>query len=305
MLGANETGQLGDGSVTFRREPTQEVVGLDGATQLALGFGFTCALRGRGQVSCWGDNHYGQLGDGTRVDRRIPGPVLGLAEVDEIAADQGLTAMTCARSGGRIWCWGWADLESGVAAPVASPRQVPEIADATQMALGGGRICAIRSGGSVWCWGRSWAAPEQSPERVAQPQRIDELPAVAQLGMADEYACVRTVAGEVLCWGTARLLTHALPYIAVPRRVTGINNATDLAVGAGHACARLGGGAVVCWGVNPTGQLGDGEYDDRATRPPYAARPDHGAPCVAAFRVPHGRVCESRTGRLAAAIAWP
>ncbi len=55
-------------------------------------------------MSCWGDNHEGQLGDGTTAPRLRPTPVPGLAGVVEIAA-RGFH--TCARTReGRVLCWG-------------------------------------------------------------------------------------------------------------------------------------------------------------------------------------------------------
>ncbi|HEU4407127.1 MAG TPA: hypothetical protein VFS43_17795 [Polyangiaceae bacterium] len=44
--------------------------------QIAAGAGHSCALVNGGQVRCWGDNFYGQLGDGTTGARHSPVPVL-------------------------------------------------------------------------------------------------------------------------------------------------------------------------------------------------------------------------------------
>ena len=41
-------------------------------TQVALGWSQTCALTNTNEVQCWGDNSYGQHGDGTKQSRSIP-----------------------------------------------------------------------------------------------------------------------------------------------------------------------------------------------------------------------------------------
>lgn len=77
--GDNRAGELGTGSAS-RSSPPVAVGGISGVTGLAAGGNFdnahSCALLSSAQIQCWGDNHYGQLGDGSTAQHLAPVPAL-------------------------------------------------------------------------------------------------------------------------------------------------------------------------------------------------------------------------------------
>jgi alpha-tubulin suppressor-like RCC1 family protein len=77
--GSNEHGELGNGTTTSSLAPVAVVLPpeLSGVVirQIVAGDEFSALLTVDGRVFTWGSNQYGQIGDGTSVDRLVPGPV--------------------------------------------------------------------------------------------------------------------------------------------------------------------------------------------------------------------------------------
>jgi alpha-tubulin suppressor-like RCC1 family protein len=85
----------------------QVVVGGVWTPEINLSYAFeahACAIDMVGGVSCWGSNGYGQLGDGTTVERTAAAAVPRLTGVTQVTAGG---AHSCAvTTGGAAHCWG-------------------------------------------------------------------------------------------------------------------------------------------------------------------------------------------------------
>ena len=76
-------------------------------SRLAASVFHTCYLSASGTVDCWGDDQYGELGDGSYVDRSTPASVTGITNAIAIAASAAAGPYTCALlSNATIDCWG-------------------------------------------------------------------------------------------------------------------------------------------------------------------------------------------------------
>ncbi|MFM2033035.1 MAG: hypothetical protein RLZZ297_1800 [Chloroflexota bacterium] len=123
--GANTDGQLGTGDTT-PSNVVRDVVGLaSGVTQLSVGGSHSCAIDAAQQVTCWGMNDHGQVGDGTTTTRSAPVAVVGIdTTILAVSAGQRHTCVL-ARSG-VISCWGSnADGELGLGYASASMCERP------------------------------------------------------------------------------------------------------------------------------------------------------------------------------------
>jgi alpha-tubulin suppressor-like RCC1 family protein len=153
--GNNEYGQLGQDTAELDHVPPAAVADLADAVEVAAGGVHTCARRASGQVLCWGQNLYGQLGDGSSgTNRATPAAVPGLADAVEVAAGR---THTCARrASGQVLCWGengWGLLGDGTTRARTRPVAVAGVTDAVEVAAGERHTCARRAAGPVLCWG--------------------------------------------------------------------------------------------------------------------------------------------------------
>jgi subtilisin-like proprotein convertase family protein len=216
--GWNNRGQLGDGSTTDRNVPV-EVLGLDnGMMAVDAGYYHTCAVTAAGGVKCWGQNTYGQLGDGTTVERHTPVDVSGLiGGVAEVAV--GLDHTCALTEAGDVKCWGanWrGQLGDGTTTDRHGPGDVSGMATGiVGITTGNNHTCALAAAwGDVKCWG------ENNSGQVGDGSTTDRHTPVEVTGL---------MAG-----------------------------ATAIAAGGEHTCAVLYSGRMKCWGDNNPGQLGDG-----------------------------------------------
>jgi alpha-tubulin suppressor-like RCC1 family protein len=239
--GANDEGQLGDGTRAARAAPA-DALDVAGAIEVAAHGNRTCALTRAGDVLCWGG--------GAPRAAKVPG-VEGAAQISI-----GWWHACAALRDGRAVCWGPAWLGDGVAGSASGggPALVQGVADA----VGVSDSCVLRRSGEVLCWNTETLA-------LAPDQRLP--PSAEVQGVADAIA----VSGDLILRATGEVWAVRpldAGYAADPVAPGELRDAVALAEGNGHACAVRATGEIACWGNDDSGQLGAGARarSERPTR---------------------------------------
>ncbi len=266
-FGANPDGRLGDGSTEDRKAPVK-VAALGAVKDLALGMAHSCALEPSGQVSCWGGNDRGALGNGppsAGLVRPQPGPVVEVTEAR--AVDNGDRFSCAVQRDGKVLCWGANDkgqLGDGTTKARSRPMAVQGIEGAVDVSTGTAHACAAMDSGKVACWGRNDEGQLGDGTKATQrrPVLVKGVNDAVEVTSGETHTCARRRAGGVVCWGANESgelgggTTNPVNGSVVA--VKGLSDAVQLAAGAHHTCARRASGSVACWGSNARGQIGNG-----------------------------------------------
>jgi len=283
--GINQDGQLGHGA-TGPAEcfgypcsiiPVSVVGGLRFGT-VSAGSDHACGIAAGGAAYCWGDNAYGELGDGTTVGKAAPVAVRGGLSFGALSTGAGHTCGVT--NGGAVHCWGMND--SGQLGDGTTTDRITPVAvlggftfATVSASAGGGHTCGITTGGATYCWGHNAFG------ELGDGTTIDQASPVAVAGGASfavvsagaGQTCGVTTTGGAYCWGW-----NSEGQLGDANR---IDSATPVAVWGGLSFAAVssaGGGGYVtcgvttsrtayCWGDNSYGELGDAQASSTPSAP--------------------------------------
>ena len=310
--GLNDQGQLGDGTTTNRSytRPITSDGKISSPSGLAVGKSHACAVSGggssapgSGKLYCWGDNQYGQLGNGTNTDSPLPVLVsdnaafVNASVAGVFAGDNHTCAITLAPTN-RLFCWGYnnkGQLGDGTQVDKNLPAAVVGVFTATGTvaaanfypwaAAGAEHTCAVSSNNSnkIYCWG------ENGSGQLGDGGTTDSLLPVttgltgggasstrsAYMTAGSDFTCASD-AGSIKCWGengSGQMGNGGTTDVVTPTNVPtfgGFTNAVtySMAAGGGTVCAISEASTPVlfCWGANAARQVGNNATVD-ANRP--------------------------------------
>lgn len=249
--GDNQAGQVGNGSLADRFVTPALVRDLSNVVSVTAGGSHTCALLNDTRVKCWGFNKYGQLGDGTKVNRLTPVSGHVLEGVTSISAGSN---HTCALLSNRtVRCWGnndFGQLGDGTVVDRPVSITVAGLSGVIAIGTGGDHTCALLSDRTVNCWGRNDLGQLGDGTRVPRPSPTSVIAlgdiALVRAGHSSTFALLTN--GEVKCWGACKFIrftntqiTHVHPSLA-----SNLSGIASISVGKTYMCALLSDGHAKC-----------------------------------------------------------
>ncbi|MFO0610366.1 MAG: hypothetical protein U0324_44815 [Polyangiales bacterium] len=165
-----------------------------GRAPLALGEHYGCALRGAGEVWCWGANHDGRLHDGTRLSRDDARPMRDVSDAVALAIARDVT---CVLRADRTVACALHDDRATTLTPVEGLARVDALFGNER-----GTFWAL-SGGAAWCFGAratdACRAPDDRYTRATRLAGVQGVRAVRSLWETAGSDCLVLANGTLRC----------------------------------------------------------------------------------------------------------
>ena len=232
------------------------------ATSTAAGSNHSLILKGDGTIWAWGDNFYGQLGDGTKIQQNVPVQVKELSNITRIAAGNGYSIAL--KADGTVWSWGsngFGQLGDGTYNNKSIPVQTTGLTDVIEIAAGPEHVVALKKDGTVWIWGSFPGVSSTKPIKVQDIADIKEIAAGHGFNLAVKKD------GTVWAWGNNSYgqlgLNHKNNPVLPPSKISNLSNIVSVTAGMTSSYALDVDGKVYAWGSNVWGELGDGTSSEK------------------------------------------
>ena len=274
--GSNDYGQLGDGTVDAKTSPVS-VLGNHKAVDVTCTYrNGNFLLKSDGSVWSWGYNSYGNLGDGSRINRSSPVSVVGNHTFVVIASSsESYNHAGALKANGECWVWG-SDSNYGLGQSVSlgtsrsSPVSVIGNHAFKALSIGYSFNLALKADGTAWTWGGGGqngetgdgtATYKTSPVSVIGNHIFIRIAVGADEGNSHSHCLGLKSDGTVWSWGGNSggiLGDGSTTFRSSPVSVVGNHSFVDISAGCYWSAGLKANGECWVWGSGGYGNLGDG-----------------------------------------------
>ena len=222
-----------------------------------------------GTLWACGDNTYGQLGDGTTINRSSPVQIVSMSNVQSVAA--GSDHSLILKNDGMLWACGnndFGQLADGTTTKRSTPVEV--FSSVQNIAAGGQNSLIVRTDGSLWtCGANSFGqlcdGTTTDHSTLTQVTSINNVQSVAA-GTYHSLILKKDGTAWTSGWNMyGQLCDGTTTDHSTLMQVTSFSNVQSLAAGSTHTLILKKDGTLWACGNNFYGQLGDGTTIDRST----------------------------------------
>lgn len=234
---------------------------------VAPGWDHTIAIKSDGTLWAWGNNVYGQIGDGTTTTRTSPVQIGSGTNWASVAT--GESSSIAIKTDGTLWTWGrnqWGQLGDGTTTTQTAPLQLGSATDWASATIGNYHTLAIKTNGTLWAWGYNASGQLGNGNTTNQflPVQVTGT-AWVFVSAGGHYTLARKTGGTLWAWGVnnnGQLGDGTTTNKSSPIQITGTDWAS-VSAGGYHTLAIKTGGTLWAWGWNTKGQVGDGTIIQR------------------------------------------
>ena len=241
--------------------------------QVAVGSYHSVSLADDGTVWAWGNNSYGQLGNGSNTKSRTPVQVIGVNNVLSVAVGDDHSLVV--KNDGTVWAFGYnysGQLGDGTTTNRSTPVQVSGLTEVVSL---GGAKChslASKSDGTAWSWGDNSYGQlgDNTFTDRNTPVQVSGLTSVISMDGGEHHSIALKSDGTVWSWGLSNYGqlgdgTTTMVEKTIPSQIGFLANIMQISSGTYHNLALKSDGTVWSWGRNYSGELGDGTTVNRYT----------------------------------------
>lgn len=228
------------------------------------------AIKTDGTLWAWGYNGYGQLGDGTTVNKTAPVQI-NLSPNWEIGVGENHSLTI---KNGTLWAWGsnaYGQLGNGGTSNETTPVQIGTDTNWTRVIAGNYSSYAIKSDGTLWAWGYNASGRLGDGTIINRntPVQITTATNWKKVVAGNGHTLAIKTDGTLWVWGNnsnGKLgLGYAVISTQVPTQVGTSTDWIDVSAGGTFSLAIKANHTLWAWGGNYYGQLGDGTTTDKPT----------------------------------------
>jgi len=238
---------------------------------VSAGYTHSVGIKTDGTLWAWGDNGYGQLGDGTTTSKNAPTQIGSANNWESISASGGFTVAI--KADGTLWAWGnnsFGQLGDGTTTNRTTPTQIGTATNWNSVTTGEGFALAVKDNGTLWSWGYNDLGQlgDGSTTNKVVPTQVGTATNWQSTAAGSGFSLAIKTNGTLWAWGSnlyGQLGNGTTTNLSVPTQIGTENDWANVAAGYYHSVGRKSNGILMTWGNNVYGQLGDGTYINRST----------------------------------------